>query len=90
MYVYFNHVGSDGNCSKRDFRYLSRCSSADGTSQLISSVLTGDWRDLVDRFSVNDSWKEVLVAAVTYASNQDFGAICSGIGDRYYFSLILN
>ena len=43
--------------------------------------MTGDWANFVQRCS-SANWKEALVAAVTYAPNEEFSAICSSIGDR--------
>lgn len=43
--------------------------------QLISSVVTQNWRDIVQSCEL-DNWKEALAALLTYAHPEDFARLC--------------
>lgn len=43
--------------------------------QLISSVVTQNWRDIVQCCEL-DNWKEALAALLTYAHPEDFAFLC--------------
>lgn len=43
--------------------------------QLISSVVTQNWRDIVQSCDL-DNWKEALAALLTYAHPEDFACLC--------------
>eukprot|EP00095_Tigriopus_kingsejongensis_P008051 maker-scaffold201_size263271-snap-gene-1.32 protein:Tk08051 transcript:maker-scaffold201_size263271-snap-gene-1.32-mRNA-1 annotation:"hypothetical protein CAPTEDRAFT_20326" len=71
--------GGEELVAKTQKRYFSKCQSQE--SSLIQGVVTSDWRDFVERCEPS-SWKEALVAVVTYASNEDFPSICTTLGNR--------
>ena len=48
---------------------------------MIEGVVCGDWKDFVARCSTAN-WREALVASVTYASNEEFSAICTSLGNK--------
>lgn len=43
--------------------------------QLISSVVTQNWKDIVQSCEL-DNWKEALAALLTYAHPEDFARLC--------------
>lgn len=43
--------------------------------QLISSVVTQNWRDIVQSCEL-DNWKEALAALLTYANPEEFAPLC--------------
>ena len=43
--------------------------------QLISSVVTQNWRDIVQSCEL-DNWKEALAALLTYAHPEEFAPLC--------------
>lgn len=43
--------------------------------QLISSVVTQNWRDIVQSCEL-DNWKEALAALLTYAHPEEFARLC--------------
>eukprot|EP00066_Takifugu_rubripes_P011512 XP_011600778.1 PREDICTED: protein transport protein Sec31B [Takifugu rubripes] len=50
-------------------------------SMLISSVVTQNWRDIVQSCDL-DNWKEALAALLTYAHPEDFACLCDILGGR--------
>uniref|UniRef100_A0A8C7XDL2 Protein transport protein Sec31A n=1 Tax=Oryzias sinensis TaxID=183150 RepID=A0A8C7XDL2_9TELE len=50
-------------------------------SMLISSVVTQNWRDIVQCCEL-DNWKEALAALLTYAHPEDFALLCDILGNR--------
>jgi len=44
-------------------------------SMIISALVTEDWSQVIGACEV-DSWKEALAAALTYAKNEEFPALC--------------
>jgi hypothetical protein len=42
---------------------------------IISALVTEDWSQVIGACEV-DSWKEALAAALTYAKNEEFPALC--------------
>eukprot|EP00066_Takifugu_rubripes_P030540 XP_011619806.1 PREDICTED: protein transport protein Sec31A-like [Takifugu rubripes] len=48
---------------------------------LISSVVTQNWRDIVQSCDL-DNWKEALAALLTYAHPEDFACLCDILGGR--------
>ena len=43
--------------------------------QLISAVVTNDWRDILETCDLQN-WKEALAAVMTYASPEEFSSLC--------------
>jgi len=64
-------------------RYLksAEARSRDETNLIRAVVGAGEWRDFVQRCQTSD-WRQALVAAVTYAGNDEFSSICAELGDR--------
>uniref|UniRef100_A0A6Q2ZA90 Protein transport protein Sec31A n=1 Tax=Esox lucius TaxID=8010 RepID=A0A6Q2ZA90_ESOLU len=50
-------------------------------SMLISSVVTQNWRDIVQSCEL-DNWKEALAALLTYAHPRQFAHLCDTLGSR--------
>ncbi|XP_016144443.1 protein transport protein Sec31A-like [Sinocyclocheilus grahami] len=50
-------------------------------SKLISSVVTQNWRDIVQSCEL-DNWKEALAALLTYANPEAFAPLCDTLGAR--------
>ncbi|XP_064595245.1 protein transport protein Sec31A-like isoform X2 [Liolophura sinensis] len=51
------------------------------TNKLVASILSRDWRQIVEGCDLNN-WKEALAVIVTYASNDEFTALCDMLGSR--------
>uniref|UniRef100_A0A672PLG6 Protein transport protein Sec31A n=1 Tax=Sinocyclocheilus grahami TaxID=75366 RepID=A0A672PLG6_SINGR len=49
--------------------------------KLISSVVTQNWRDIVQSCEL-DNWKEALAALLTYANPEAFAPLCDTLGAR--------
>uniref|UniRef100_A0A3Q3X7V1 Protein transport protein Sec31A n=1 Tax=Mola mola TaxID=94237 RepID=A0A3Q3X7V1_MOLML len=63
---------------KTQQKYLSK--QKNSISMLISSVVTQNWRDIVQSCEL-DNWKEALAALLTYAHPEDFAHLCT-LGGR--------
>uniref|UniRef100_A0A3Q4BG18 Protein transport protein Sec31A n=1 Tax=Mola mola TaxID=94237 RepID=A0A3Q4BG18_MOLML len=64
---------------KTQQKYLSK--QKNSISMLISSVVTQNWRDIVQSCEL-DNWKEALAALLTYAHPEDFAHLCDTLGGR--------
>lgn len=73
-----NHAGKDLFNKTRDGVLLRL---KDGVSSLIGAVVRGDMVPMAQNCSLN-SWKEALVAALTYADDTNFQAIADQLGER--------
>ncbi|XP_075999699.1 protein transport protein Sec31A isoform X1 [Genypterus blacodes] len=60
-------------------KYLSK--QKNNISMLISSVVTQNWRDIVESCEL-DNWKEALAALLTYAHPEEFARLCDILGSR--------
>jgi hypothetical protein len=60
------------------FRYFSSCSSDE--SNLIETVVSGDWDGFIERVNPGANSREALTAIVTYATDEDFSRLCSKLG----------
>lgn len=72
------HAGDDLFNKTRDSVLLRL---KDGVSSLIGAVVRGDMVPMAQNCSLN-SWKEALVAALTYADDTNFQAIADQLGAR--------
>ena len=61
-------------------RYFSSCTSDE--SNLIETIVSGDWDGFVSRVNAGRNSREALTAIVTYATDEDFPRLCSRLGDR--------
>uniref|UniRef100_A0A671QJ03 SEC31 homolog B, COPII coat complex component n=1 Tax=Sinocyclocheilus anshuiensis TaxID=1608454 RepID=A0A671QJ03_9TELE len=68
--------GGEELLKKTQQRYLHR-----QTNSLISSVVTQNWRDIVQSCEL-DNWKEALAALLTYANPEAFAPLCDTLGAR--------
>ncbi|KAM4624415.1 protein transport protein Sec31A isoform 2-T2 [Polymixia lowei] len=64
---------------KTQQRYLDK--QKNSISMLISSVVTQNWRDIVQSCEL-DNWKEALAALLTYAHPEEFARLCDTLGAR--------
>ncbi|KAL1264863.1 hypothetical protein QQF64_005218, partial [Cirrhinus molitorella] len=64
---------------KTQQRYLNL--QTNSISMLISSVVTQNWRDIVQSCEL-DNWKEALAALLTYANPEEFAPLCDTLGSR--------
>lgn len=71
--------GGEDLLKKTQQKYLSR--QKNNISMLISSVVTQNWRDIVQNCEL-DNWKEALAALLTYAHPEDFASFCDTLGNR--------
>uniref|UniRef100_A0A673KE82 Protein transport protein Sec31A n=1 Tax=Sinocyclocheilus rhinocerous TaxID=307959 RepID=A0A673KE82_9TELE len=68
--------GGEELLKKTQQHYLHR-----QTNSLISSVVTQNWRDIVQSCEL-DNWKEALAALLTYANPEAFAPLCDTLGAR--------
>uniref|UniRef100_A0A672PPC0 SEC31 homolog B, COPII coat complex component n=1 Tax=Sinocyclocheilus grahami TaxID=75366 RepID=A0A672PPC0_SINGR len=68
--------GGEELLKKTQQRYLRQ-----QTNSLISSVVTQNWRDIVQSCEL-DNWKEALAALLTYANPEAFAPLCDTLGAR--------
>ena len=61
-------------------RYFSSCTSDE--SNLIETIVSGDWDGFVSRINAGRNSREALTAIVTYATDEEFPRLCSRLGDR--------
>ena len=61
-------------------RYFSSCTSDE--SNLIETIVSGDWDSFVSRINAGRNSREALTAIVTYATDEEFPRLCSRLGDR--------
>ncbi|XP_068160795.1 protein transport protein Sec31A isoform X2 [Antennarius striatus] len=71
--------GGEELLKKTQQKYLSK--QKNSISMLISSVVTQNWRDIVQSCEL-DNWKEALAALLTYAHPEDFAHLCDTLGGR--------
>ncbi|XP_051523833.1 protein transport protein Sec31A isoform X2 [Myxocyprinus asiaticus] len=71
--------GGEELLKKTQQRYLNR--QTNSVSMLISSVVTQNWRDIVESCELNN-WKEALAALLTYANPEEFAPLCDTLGSR--------
>ncbi|XP_061083735.1 protein transport protein Sec31A isoform X1 [Conger conger] len=71
--------GGEELLKKTQQRYLDKQKSS--ISMLISSVVTQNWRDIVQSCEL-DNWKEALAALLTYARPEEFAPLCDTLGSR--------
>ncbi|KAA8581451.1 hypothetical protein FQN60_003032 [Etheostoma spectabile] len=71
--------GGEELLKKTQQKYLSN--QKNSISMLISSVVTQNWRDIVQSCEL-DNWKEALAALLTYAHPEDFARLCDTLGGR--------
>uniref|UniRef100_A0A3Q3EYU2 Protein transport protein Sec31A n=1 Tax=Labrus bergylta TaxID=56723 RepID=A0A3Q3EYU2_9LABR len=71
--------GGEELLKKTQQKYLSK--QTNSISMLISSVVTQNWRDIVQSCEL-DNWKEALAALLTYAHPEDFARLCDTLGGR--------
>nr|XP_001921581.3 protein transport protein Sec31A isoform X3 [Danio rerio] len=71
--------GGEELLKKTQQRYLQR--QTNSISMLISSVVTQNWRDIVQSCEL-DNWKEALAALLTYANPEEFASLCDTLGSR--------
>ncbi|KAK0133829.1 Protein transport protein Sec31A [Merluccius polli] len=71
--------GGEELLKKTQQRYLD--TQKNSISMLISSVVTQNWRDIVQSCEL-DNWKEALAALLTYAHPEDFAPLCDTLGGR--------
>ncbi|XP_014832360.1 PREDICTED: protein transport protein Sec31A-like isoform X1 [Poecilia mexicana] len=71
--------GGEDLLKKTQQKYLSK--QKNSISMLISSVVTQNWRDIVQNCEL-DNWKEALAALLTYAHPEDFACFCDTLGNR--------
>uniref|UniRef100_A0A8C6LY68 Protein transport protein Sec31A n=1 Tax=Nothobranchius furzeri TaxID=105023 RepID=A0A8C6LY68_NOTFU len=71
--------GGEELLKKTQQKYLSK--QKNSISMLISSVVTQNWRDIVESCEL-DNWKEALAALLTYAHPEDFAGLCDTLGRR--------
>ncbi|XP_063077508.1 protein transport protein Sec31A [Engraulis encrasicolus] len=71
--------GGEELLKKTQQRYLDR--QKNSVSMLISSVVTQNWRDIVQSCEL-ENWKEALAALLTYANPEEFAALCDTLGGR--------
>ncbi|XP_041938233.1 protein transport protein Sec31A isoform X2 [Alosa sapidissima] len=71
--------GGEELLKKTQQRYLDR--QKNSVSMLISSVVTQNWRDIVQSCEL-DNWKEALAALLTYAHPEEFAPLCDTLGAR--------
>ncbi|KAG5834379.1 hypothetical protein ANANG_G00260900 [Anguilla anguilla] len=64
---------------KTQKKYFEKTSSR--ITKLISAVVTNDWRDILETCDLQN-WKEALAAVLTYASPEEFSALCDLLGSR--------
>uniref|UniRef100_A0A667XYL9 Protein transport protein Sec31A n=1 Tax=Myripristis murdjan TaxID=586833 RepID=A0A667XYL9_9TELE len=65
--------GGEELLKKTQQRYLDK--QKNSISMLISSVVTQNWRDIVQSCEL-DNWKEALAALLTYAHPEEFARLC--------------
>ncbi|XP_037133476.1 protein transport protein Sec31A isoform X1 [Syngnathus acus] len=71
--------GGEELLKKTQHKYLSK--QKNSISMLISSVVTQNWRDIVQSCEL-DNWKEALAALLTYAHPEEFAQLCDTLGGR--------
>ncbi|XP_036386111.1 protein transport protein Sec31A isoform X2 [Megalops cyprinoides] len=71
--------GGEELLKKTQQRYLDKQKSS--ISKLISSVVTQNWRDIVQSCDL-DNWKEALAALLTYTRPEEFAELCDALGAR--------
>uniref|UniRef100_UPI003AAFE2EE protein transport protein Sec31A n=1 Tax=Centroberyx gerrardi TaxID=166262 RepID=UPI003AAFE2EE len=71
--------GGEELLKKTQQRYLDK--QKNSISMLISSVVTQNWRDIVQSCEL-DNWKEALAALLTYAHPEEFARLCDTLGAR--------
>uniref|UniRef100_A0A8C5F3G5 SEC31 homolog B, COPII coat complex component n=1 Tax=Gadus morhua TaxID=8049 RepID=A0A8C5F3G5_GADMO len=71
--------GGEELLKKTQQRYLD--TQKNSISMLISSVVTQNWRDIVQSCEL-DNWKEALAALLTYAHPEEFAPLCDTLGGR--------
>uniref|UniRef100_A0A8C9XS59 Protein transport protein Sec31A n=1 Tax=Sander lucioperca TaxID=283035 RepID=A0A8C9XS59_SANLU len=73
--------GGEELLKKTQQKYLSNQKNSISMVSLISSVVTQNWRDIVQSCEL-DNWKEALAALLTYAHPEDFARLCDTLGGR--------
>uniref|UniRef100_A0A8B9HV71 SEC31 homolog B, COPII coat complex component n=1 Tax=Astyanax mexicanus TaxID=7994 RepID=A0A8B9HV71_ASTMX len=71
--------GGEELLKKTQQKYLSK--QTNQVSMLISSVVTQNWRDIVQACDL-DNWREALAALLTYANPEEFAPLCDTLGSR--------
>ncbi|KAJ8264347.1 hypothetical protein GJAV_G00148110 [Gymnothorax javanicus] len=71
--------GGEELLKKTQQKYLDKQKS--NISMLISSVVTQNWRDIVQSCDL-ENWKEALAALLTYARPEEFAPLCDTLGAR--------
>uniref|UniRef100_H3DQ02 Protein transport protein Sec31A n=1 Tax=Tetraodon nigroviridis TaxID=99883 RepID=H3DQ02_TETNG len=71
--------GGEELLKKTQQKYLLQ--QKNSVSMLISSVVTRNWRDIVQSCEL-DNWKEALAALLTYSHPEDFACLCDILGGR--------
>uniref|UniRef100_A0A665X4L0 Protein transport protein Sec31A n=1 Tax=Echeneis naucrates TaxID=173247 RepID=A0A665X4L0_ECHNA len=71
--------GGEELLKKTQQKYLTK--QKNSISMLISSVVTQNWRDIVQSCEL-ENWKEALAALLTYAHPEDFARLCDTLGSR--------
>ncbi len=61
-------------------KYFEKCGSKE--LPLIRAVVNNDWNHVVNFVTISHSWKEALVATLTYAEHDQFSYLCSKLGYR--------
>ena len=56
--------------------------SASKELPLIKAVIKNDWSQVINYVTINDNWKEALVAALTYVENDKICELCTKLGQR--------
>lgn len=71
-------LGGSDLLAKTQYKYLKNNDSF--ISNLISAMVMADWSGVISQCTI-DSWKEVLVAAITHSKDQA-ALLCERIGER--------
>lgn len=71
-------TGGSDLLARTQYRYLKQTSSY--LSNIISALVTDDWSKVISQCST-DSWKEALVATLTYCRD-NVPVLCERLGDR--------
>lgn len=71
-------TGGSELLARTQYRYLKKSQSA--LSNIISALVTDDWSSVIAQCST-DSWKEALVATLTYCRN-NVPVLCEHLGER--------
>lgn len=71
-------TGGSDLLARTQYRYLKKTPSC--LSNIISALVTDDWSAVISQCTT-DSWKEALVATLTYC-RENVPALCERLGDR--------